>query len=134
MINEAEFRILGRVGHVTTVGATTRVSICANYRVQQRDGSYVDQPHWNTVTVLPENVQAYIMQHVNDGDLVLVTGRLCEGSYEDGETRYTVDLIATQFCKLASKRSADCAAAHQPSPERQAPECSIGRARQLQMA
>ena len=134
MMNEAEFRILGRVGHVAVVGNTTRVSICATYRVQQRDGSYVDQPHWNTVTVLPENVQAYIEEHVDDGDLVLVKGRMHESSYEDGETRYTVDLIATQFCKLASKRSADSVAAHQPLPASQAFESSIGKARQCQMA
>ena len=107
MINEAEFRIVGRVGRITQVGKATKVSICANYSYRQDDGSYADQPHWNTVTVFPQGTQDYIGKHVAVGDLVMTTGRLRESSYEkDGATVYTVDLIATRFGRLAGKQDA----------------------------
>jgi hypothetical protein len=40
-------------------------------------------------------------------DLVLARGRLKQGKYEkDGETRYTVDLICTEFSRLAQPSAA----------------------------
>jgi len=107
MINEAEFRIVGRVGRVTQVGKATKVSICANYSYRQDDGTYAEQPHWNTITVFPQGMQDYIGKHVEVGDLVMTTGRLREASYEkDGATVYTVDLIASRFGRLAGKQAA----------------------------
>ena len=103
MRNIAEFQIIGRVGKVKEVGSTLWVSICANYPVKDKNGEWQDNPHWNEVVIFQEGAQGYVTKHVNAGDLVFARGRLRQGSYEkEGETRYTVDLICTDFSRLAT--------------------------------
>jgi single-stranded DNA-binding protein len=103
MRNIAEFQIIGRVGKVKEVGSTLWVSICANYPVKDKNGEWQDNPHWNEVVIFQEGTQGYVTKHINAGDLVFARGRLRQGSYEkEGETRYTVDLICTDFSRLAT--------------------------------
>ena len=103
MRNIAEFQIIGRVGKVKEVGSTLRVSICANYPVKDKNGEWQDNPHWNEVVIFQEGAQGYVTKHVNAGDLVFARGRVRQGSYEkEGETRYTVDLVCSDFSRLAT--------------------------------
>ena len=103
MRNIAEFQIIGRVGKVKEVGSTLRVSICANYPVKDKNGEWQDNPHWNEVVIFQESTQGYVTKHINAGDLVFARGRVRQGSYEkEGETRYTVDLICSDFSRLAT--------------------------------
>jgi single-strand DNA-binding protein len=102
MRNIAEFQIIGRVGNVKTVGSTLRVSVCANYPVKDKNGEWQDHPHWNEVTIFQENTQGYVKKHIEKGDLVHARGRIRQNSYvKDDETRYTVDLICSEFSRLA---------------------------------
>ena len=69
MRNIAEFQIIGRVGKVKTVGSTTRVSVCANYPVKDKQGEWQDNPHWNEVTIFHDSTQGYVNKHIDKGDL-----------------------------------------------------------------
>jgi single-stranded DNA-binding protein len=107
MKNIAEFQIIGRVGSIKTVGSTLRVSVCANYPVKDEAGEWKDHPHWNELTIFQESMQGHVKKHIENGDLVFARGRIKQNSYEkDGSTRYTVDLICTDFSRLA-RPSAD---------------------------
>ena len=102
MRNIAEFQIIGRVGKVKEVGSTLRVSICANYPVKDKQGEWQDNPHWNEVVIFQESTQGYVKKHIEQGDLVFARGRVRQGRYtKDGEERFTVDLICSDFSRLA---------------------------------
>jgi len=86
MQNIAEFRIIGRVGSVDTTDKVTHVSVAANYNRKDGDEWKTDT-HWNRL--------AERAADLGKGDLVHITGRVRQNSYEsNGETRYSVDLIA----------------------------------------
>jgi antirestriction protein ArdC len=71
--------------------------------VKDKQGEWQDNPHWNEVVIFHENTRGYVKKHIEQGDLVFARGRVRQGSYEkDGETRYTVDLISTDFSRLAN--------------------------------
>ena len=103
MKNVAEFTIIGRVGAIKT-GKVLRVTIASNYRLRDEAGEWAEDTHWNEVTVFNKARTAYVEEHVAKGDLVHVRGRLRQTRYKrtDGSTAYGVDLIATEFSRLAS--------------------------------
>ena len=92
MQNIAEFRIIGRVGSVDTTDKVTHVSVAANYNRKDGDEWKTDT-HWNRVTFFRQLAER--AADLGKGDLVHITGRVRQNSYEsNGETRYSVDLIA----------------------------------------
>lgn len=107
MKNVAEFTIIGRIGKISAGEAITRLSIASNYRRNGKDGAWADDAHWNQVVVFAEGARKYIAEHVGEGDLVMARGRVRQSSYEkDGETRYGVDLVCTDFGLLTQKQPA----------------------------
>lgn len=107
MKNLAEFTLIGRIGKITPCDGVTRLSIASNYRRKGKDGEWIDDPHWNQIVVFNEGARGYIAEHVGQGDLVMARGRVRQSSYEkDGETRYGVDLVCTDFGLLAAKQPA----------------------------
>ena len=56
--------------------------IASNYRIKDEDGQWVEDPHWNEITVFNKARQAYIEEHVTKGDLVHVRGRIRQNSYK----------------------------------------------------
>lgn len=109
MKNFAEFQITGRVGKIKPFENAMRVSVAANYRRQDDQGNWSDDPHWNEVVIFRKNTRNYVDEHVQSGDLVFVRGRLRQESFTDsnGEQRYTTNLIANDFGLLAKKQPAD---------------------------
>jgi single-strand DNA-binding protein len=106
MRNIAEFQILGQVVRSAQVGKATKVTLAANYQVKDGD-QWVDDPHYNTVTIFNERTQKYITDHIGTGDLVHARGRMRQGSYEkNGETVYTNDLICDEFSRLSKSSGA----------------------------
>src|SRR3546814_3391662 len=90
MQNIAEFRIIGRVGSVDTTDKVTHVSVAANYNRKDGDEWKTDT-HWNRVTFFRQLAER--AADLGKGDLVHITGRVRQNSYEsNGETRYSVDL------------------------------------------
>jgi single-strand DNA-binding protein len=102
MRNIAEFAIIGRIGSIKEVGTTTRVAIASNYSHKDKGGEWVDDAHWNEITIFSDQIQKYIEKHLDKGDLVHARGRIRQASFEkNGERIYTVNLICTEFARLA---------------------------------
>lgn len=103
MRNIAEFQIIGRLGAVKKVGSATRVTIASNYSYRDSNGNWQDDTHWNEIVIFSKPTAKYIDNHLGKGDLVHARGRIRQNSYErdDGERVYTVDLICTDFSRLA---------------------------------
>lgn len=99
MQNIAEFHIIGRIGKIDRAKDVTHLSVAANYN--RRDGDeWKTDTHWNRVTVFGKLRDR--LAKADTGDLIRVTGRVRQSSYEaEGQTRYTVDLLADGFAVLA---------------------------------
>lgn len=104
--NISEFRIIGRVSKIDSRQKVSYVDVGANYNRKQGD-DWVQDTHWNQVTCFGRSKEA--ADKANKGDLVHITGRVRQQSYEnnDGERRFTSDLIADSFSILASKGSTE---------------------------
>ena len=101
MQNIAEFHIIGRIGKIDAAKDVTHLSVAANYN--RRDGDeWISDPHWNRVTLFGKLRDR--LAKAATGDLVRITGRVRQTSYEaEGTTRYGVDLsIASIFPRVAS--------------------------------
>ncbi|OBX17956.1 single-stranded DNA-binding protein [Erythrobacter sp. QSSC1-22B] len=99
MQNIAQFEIIARVGSIDIKEKVTYLSIAANYN-RRVDDKWESDTHWNRVSFFGK-LQDKVAKAAK-GDLVRVTGRVRQNSYEkDGETQYTVDLIAEVFGILA---------------------------------
>ena len=96
--NIAEFRIIGRIGKVTSRERVTYVSVAANYN--RRDGEdWKTDTHWNSVVCF-SNVAAQV-DAAGKGDLVHITGRVRESTHgEANEVTYRTELIADTFSIL----------------------------------
>ena len=99
MQNIAEFQIIGRIGKIDAAKDVTHISVAANYT--RRDGDeWKTDTHWNRVTLFGKVRDR--LAKADTGDLVRVTGRVRQSSYEaEGATRYGVDMIADGFAVLA---------------------------------
>ena len=96
MQNIAELRIIGRIGKVEVKEKVT-------YRTTNRkDGDdWKTDTHWNSVTLFDKLAKRLT---ASKGDLVHITGRVRQNSYEaGGTTHYDVDLIADGIAILAKK-------------------------------
>jgi single-strand DNA-binding protein len=99
MQNIAEFRIIGRVGKITEHDKVTKLNVAANYN-RQENGEWVTDTHWNEVTLFGKLTER--AAKAQKGDLVHITGRVRQNSYDTAEgRRYTVELIADGFAVLA---------------------------------
>jgi single-strand DNA-binding protein len=102
--NIAEFRIIGRIGAIYTSDKVTNVEVAANYH--RKDGEdWKTDTLWNRVTTFSKVAER--AKAAGKGDLVHITGRVRQNSYEkDGEKIYTVELIADSFSVLTSAADA----------------------------
>lgn len=99
MQNIAEFHIIGRIGKIDAAKDVSHISVAANYN--RRDGDeWKTDTHWNRVTLFGKLRDR--LAKADTGDLVRITGRVRQSSYEaEGQTRYTVDLLADGLAVLA---------------------------------
>lgn len=101
MAHVAEFEVIGRIAKFDTKEKVTFVDIASNYPRQEND-QWVDDTHWNRITFFGNTIERITKYVV--GDLVRVTGRVRQNNYQkEGETVYTVDLIAERSDRLAKK-------------------------------
>ena len=102
MQNIAEFHIIGRIDKIDAAKDVTHISVAANYHRRVGDDWKTD-PHWNRVTSF--GMLRDRLTKAKKGDLVRIIGRVRQTSYEvEGETRYSVDLIADGFAILAKAK------------------------------
>ncbi|MEY9785374.1 single-stranded DNA-binding protein [Sinorhizobium fredii] len=102
--NCAEFHIIGNVARIAKLEKVTKVTVAANLRAKINN-EWQDDTHFNTVNIWDKKDRDYIETEIKVGDLVRVTGRMRESSFQDsrGETNYSVDLHANDFARLAKK-------------------------------
>jgi len=87
MINFAKFEIIGRIGEIDAKPKVTNVSVCANYRRRGEGDQWTEDSYWNRVVIFSDGQRKYIEEKAQVGDLVRVSGRLRDSSYErDGTT------------------------------------------------
>ncbi|PJG45040.1 single-stranded DNA-binding protein (plasmid) [Sphingobium sp. LB126] len=99
MQNIAEFRIIGRIGKISEHDKVTKINVAANYN-RHEEGEWVTDTHWNEVTLFGKLIER--AAKAQKGDLVHITGRVRQNSYDTNEgRRYTVELIADGFAVLA---------------------------------
>ena len=106
--NIAEFRIIGRIGKITSREKVKYVSVAANYNRREGDEWKTDT-HWNSVVCF-SNVASQV-DNAAKGDLVHITGRVRahEASQhgEANDTSYRTELIADTFSVLAKTENED---------------------------
>lgn len=96
--NIAEFRIIGQVGGLDQKDKVTYVNVASNYN-RQVEGEWQEDTHWNRVTCFAKCAE--YAGKAAKGDMVHITGRVRQTSYErGGETIYGTDLVADTFSVL----------------------------------
>lgn len=106
--NCAEIHIIGNFVRSARLDSVTKVTVCSNLQKKQGE-EYVEDPHYNTVNVWAKHTQDFLEKEVKAGDLLRITGRVRESSYEDkstGQTIYGVDIHASSLDRLAKKQEA----------------------------
>ena len=102
MQNIVEFHIIGRLGRIDPAKNVTHISVATNYN--RREGeTWKSDPQWHRITLFGKLRDR--LANATIGDLVRITGRIGQSSYKvEGETRYSVDLIADGFEILAKAK------------------------------
>lgn len=101
MQNIAEFRLIGRVGKITSKDKVTFVEIASNYGRKVGD-NWEDDTHWNRVTLFGKLHER--AAKLGTGDMVHIAGRVRQTRFEkNGETVYSVDMIADAMGTLVKK-------------------------------
>jgi single-strand DNA-binding protein len=97
-----EFHIIGRLGRIDAAKNVTHISVATNYN--RREGeTWKSHPQWHRVTLFDKLRQR--LDKATVGDLVRITGRIGQSKYKvEGETLYSVDLIANNFAILAKAK------------------------------
>ena len=102
MQNIVEFHIIGRLGRIDADKKVTHISVATNYN--RREGeTWTSDPQWHRITLF-----GGLRERLNKatvGDLVRITGRIGQSKYMvEGQTHYSVDLIADSFAVLAKAK------------------------------
>ena len=102
MQNIVEFHIIGRLGRINPSKNVTHISVATNYN--RREGqTWKSDPQWHRITLFGGLRDR--LDKTTVGDLVRITGRIGQSKYKvEGETRYSVDLIADGFATLAKAK------------------------------
>src|SRR3546814_12810013 len=87
--------IIVRMGKISEHYKVTKVNVAANYN-RQENGEWVTDTHLNEVTLFGKLIERG--GKAQKGDLVHITGRVRQNSYDTAEgRRYTVELSADGF-------------------------------------
>lgn len=109
MINNAAFRIIGRIGNINAQDKVTHISIASDRQVKEGD-SWTTKTDWNTVTLLSEAMRKRLANAKvgKKGNLVIFEGSIQTNSYKkQGETVYSTSLIAQDFDVLAFSKDSE---------------------------
>ena len=103
MQNIVEFHIIGRLGRIDAAKSVTHISVATNYN--RREGeTWKSDPQWHRVTLFSKLRER--LDNATIGDLVRITGRIGQSKYKvEGQTHYSVDLIADSFAILAKAKA-----------------------------
>ena len=116
MQNIVEFHIIGRGqiqkkgGRIDAAKTVTHISVATNYN--RREGeTWKSDPQWHRITLFSklrerlDKGSPERSRRATIGDLVRITGRIGQSKYKvEGQTHYSVDLIADSFAILAKAK------------------------------
>ena len=103
MQNIVEFHIIGRLGRIDAAKSVTHISGATNYNRREGD-TWKSDPQWHRVTLFSKLRER--LDNATIGDLVRITGRIGQSKYKvEGQTHYSVDLIADSFAILAKAKA-----------------------------
>jgi len=114
MLNLTHFEIIGHVGKTELKTNGTRralISIATNEQ-WTKDGQKQKRTDWHHLTTFAPHLVDLVEKHVAKGDYLRVTGTIRPRSWEqDGETKYTVDLLINEIGFLAPRAATEEVAA-----------------------
>lgn len=95
MKNVSTFEIIGRISRIDTYEKVTRITTASNYNYKDgQSGEWEQDTHWNQSVVFNQRPRE-AAEKLQKGDLVKITGRMRQTSYEkDGNRIFSTDLIA----------------------------------------
>lgn len=109
MINNAQFRIIGRIGKVTKLDKVTHISVASDRQV--KDGAnWKTETNWNTVTAFSEQMCKRLANAKvgKKGNQIIVEGSIQSNSYEkDGATVYKTNLIIQDLDVLSFAKDSE---------------------------
>jgi len=101
--------------------AATRLTIATSDSYTDKQGQKVEKTEWHRV-VLFGKLGEIAMQYLKKGSKVYIEGRLQTSSYDkNGETRYSVDIIASSLQMLDSRNSDSKETSSNYTPRKQQP-------------
>lgn len=109
MINNSQFRIIGRIGKVTKHDKVTHISIASDRQVKDGDKWKTDTI-WNSITIFNEQMRNRVDNSKvgKKGNKIIAQGSIQSNSYDkDGETIYTTDLIVQDFDVLSFAKDSE---------------------------
>ena len=100
MINNAQFRLIGRIGKVTKLDKVTHISVASDRKVKDDEGNWTTETNWNTITTFSEQMRKRLDNSKvgKKGNQIIAEGSIQSNSYEkDGATVYKTNLIVHDF-------------------------------------
>ncbi len=116
--------LVGRLGMDPKLAYTANGTPVANLRLatdesyNDREGNKVDRTEWHRVVVWGKQAE-FCSNYLNKGRLVLTEGRLQTRKWQDqqGQDRYTTEIVAFRVQALDSKGSAQAAESYVEAPD-----------------
>ena len=103
MINNAQFRIIGRIGNINANGKVTHISVASDRQVKEGD-NWTTKTDWNTVTIFSEALRKRLANEKvgKKGNQIIIEGSIQSNSYEkDGAKVYKTNLIVQDLDVLS---------------------------------
>ena len=92
-------------------------------RKDKNTGEYVEDTQWHRV-IFYDKLAEFAGKYLQKGKQVYINGSMKYGKYTDnnGNERYTADVIATEMQLLGSREEGQAASRQPPTQQRQAPK------------
>lgn len=110
MINNAQFRIIGRIGNITKLDKVTHISVASDRQVKDGEGKWTTTTDWNTVTVFSEQMRKRMTNPKvgKKGNQIIVEGSIQSNSYEkDGAKVFKTNLIVQDLDVLSFAKDSE---------------------------
>ena len=110
MINNAQFRIIGRIGNITKLDKVTHISVASDRQVKGGEGKWITATDWNTVTIFSEQMRNRMANPKigKKGNQIIVEGSIQSNSYEkDGAKVFKTNLIVHDLDVLSFAKESE---------------------------
>ncbi|MBL4582955.1 MAG: single-stranded DNA-binding protein [Gammaproteobacteria bacterium] len=109
MINNAQFRIIGRIGTINAQEKVTHISIASDRQVKEGN-NWTIKSDWNTVTLFSDSLRKRFANPKvgKKGNQVIFEGTIQTNSYKkNGDKVYKTNLIAQDFDVLSFAKDSE---------------------------